>query len=85
MNASVTLEAQHPTSLYLGVSDQEKLISYNDANREVAVLCNHQKTVSRAQEESLERLHQGIGQLETQLVELQSMLRKRKKGKDVRP
>lgn len=29
---------------------------YNGANREVAILCNHQRTVSNAQKDGLQRL-----------------------------
>lgn len=34
-----------------------QVAQYNGANREVAILCNHQRTVSSAQKEGLEKLH----------------------------
>jgi DNA topoisomerase-1 len=34
----------------------EKVLSYNRANRQVAVLCNHQRTVSKAHGAQMERL-----------------------------
>lgn len=39
---------------------------YNGANREVAILCNHQKTVSSAQKEGLEKLHDRLAMLKKQ-------------------
>ena len=32
------------------------MLLYNEANKKVAILCNHQKTVSKAQETALETL-----------------------------
>ncbi|CAN0503352.1 unnamed protein product, partial [Laminaria digitata] len=39
---------------------------YNGANREVAILCNHQRTVSSAQKEGLEKLHDRLAMLNKQ-------------------
>ncbi len=39
---------------------------YNGANREVAILCNHQKTVSSAQKESLGKMQEQLDMLHTQ-------------------
>ena len=39
---------------FMSLSVAEKVLAYNDANRTVAILCNHQKTVSAAQTEGLQ-------------------------------
>lgn len=44
-----------------GLSVAEKVLAYNDANRTVAILCNHQKTVSNAQVEGLQILEDRLG------------------------
>ncbi|KAJ1676636.1 DNA topoisomerase 1, partial [Spiromyces aspiralis] len=38
----------------------EKILAYNRANREVAVLCNHQRTVSKAHEGQMGRINDRI-------------------------
>jgi DNA topoisomerase-1 len=35
---------------------QEKIAAYNKANKDVAILCNHQKTVSKTHAASMEKL-----------------------------
>ena len=35
---------------------QEKLLDYNDANRKVAILCNHKRTVAQSHEGSMQKL-----------------------------
>lgn len=37
-------------------SVQEYLLSYNRANRQVAILCNHQRAVPKSHEKSMENL-----------------------------
>ncbi|CAD7953826.1 unnamed protein product [Amoebophrya sp. A120] len=58
-NASFTLEQQ--LALYdkgkNGSSTQELIAFYNDANRKVAVLCNHQKAVAKTHGEGVEKLN----------------------------
>lgn len=46
--------------------DWLKVAHYNGANREVAILCNHQKTVSSAQKESLGKMQEQLDMLITQ-------------------
>lgn len=43
-----------------------KVALYNGANREVAILCNHQRTVSSAQKEGLEKLQDRLDMLKRQ-------------------
>jgi DNA topoisomerase-1 len=70
-NASITLERELPTAESLsGLSVQDKVISYNAANRQVAILCNHQKTVSKAAEAMFENLNEKLATLKRQRDEL---------------
>jgi DNA topoisomerase-1 len=70
-NASVTLEKELPSAEELaGLSIQEKVVRYNAANREVAILCNHQRTVSKATETMFETLQEKLQILQTQKAEL---------------
>mmetsp|Transcript_27190 Transcript_27190/g.33084 ORF Transcript_27190/g.33084 Transcript_27190/m.33084 type:complete len:200 (-) Transcript_27190:1252-1851(-) len=82
-NASSTLEEQLE-DLDHDIPDQEKLLAYNSANRKVAILCNHQRTVSKAAEASLDKLSGLVELSKRQLEELKSMRKRRKKGKDVK-
>ena len=52
----------------------EKVTEYNNANREVAILCNHQKTVSKAQEATLDSLGEKLETLKRQKKELKKIL-----------
>lgn len=82
-NASITLEKELPSADELeGLTAQEKVMKYNDANREVAILCNHQKTVSNAQLAQFENLYAKVDGLKNQLSDLEewlSMVNKKKK------
>ena len=39
------------------VSVPEQILTYNRANREVAILCNHQRSVPKTHEKSMENLN----------------------------
>jgi DNA topoisomerase-1 len=70
-NASVTLEKELPLAEDLeGLSVQDKVVRYNAANRQVAILCNHQKTVSKAAETMFEGLNDKLNVLKDQLRQL---------------
>ena len=70
-NASITLEKELPDAETLeGMTVSEKITLYNDANRQVAILCNHQKTVSKAQENQFEILNAKLDGLKKQKDEL---------------
>lgn len=72
-NASVTLEEQLPSAEDLeDMSVADKVIKYNAANRMVAILCNHQKTVSKAAETQLETLQEKIVVMGQQKKELEA-------------
>ena len=70
-NASITLEKELPeASALIGLNIQEKLGLYNSANRQVAILCNHQKTVSKAAETMFENLNEKLTQMKDQREKL---------------
>jgi DNA topoisomerase-1 len=69
-NASITLQ-QELERLPVSLSVLEKKNEYDRANRQVAILCNHQKTVSKGVEDSLADMHAKIDRLKAQLGELQ--------------
>jgi DNA topoisomerase-1 len=54
-NASITLQQQLDENTPEG-SEMEKLAAYNKANRMVAVLCNHQRAVSKNHGESMAKM-----------------------------
>ncbi len=55
-NASITFEEQLENRTPKDASVIEKITAYNEANRQVAILCNHQKTVSKTHGASMEKL-----------------------------
>lgn len=83
-NASKTLQSElrkHESSpTWKNLSMPEKVIEYNNANREVAILCNHQKSVSKAQETQLENIGQKIETLKKQKKTLKAILKKLNSG-----
>ena len=52
-NASKTLQDQLDTLTESNASVPEKLLSYNRANRQVALLCNHQRSIPKTFEKSM--------------------------------
>ncbi|CAH0492019.1 unnamed protein product [Peronospora farinosa] len=86
-NASVTLEKELP-----GPSGQEldpkgkmevapKVVLYNDANRKVAILCNHQRTAPKSFDTTLDKMNAQLDQLKDQLKDLKQMQTLISKGK----
>lgn len=60
-NASITFQEQLDLLTPRGdVSVQEKLNAYNKANRMVAILCNHQKSVSKNHSVSMEKMNDKV-------------------------
>ena len=83
-NASKTLQDEvrkHEASpAWKNLSANEKVVEYNSANREVAILCNHQRSVSKAQETALETIGSKLAMLKKQKKELKAMLKRLNKG-----
>ena len=70
-NASVTLQAELEI-LSPDTPLTEKVSEYNRANREVAILCNHQKTVSAGVLKNLGGIKDRVDTLRTQLAALRA-------------
>lgn len=59
-NASITLQNQLSLLTDENMTIPEKLLAYNRANRAVAILCNHQRSVPKGHEKSMENLKEKI-------------------------
>ncbi|EDW06292.2 uncharacterized protein Dmoj_GI21653 [Drosophila mojavensis] len=59
-NASKTLQNQLDLLTDPNASVAEKLLTYNRANRAVAILCNHQRSVPKGHQKSMENLKEKI-------------------------
>lgn len=59
-NASFTLQQQLDQLTNPDDSLSEKILSYNRANRAVAILCNHQRAVPKGHQKSMEKLKEKI-------------------------
>lgn len=59
-NASWTLQQQLNELTRPDESVTEKILSYNRANRAVAILCNHQRAVPKTHEKSMENLKEKL-------------------------
>ncbi|KAM0866745.1 hypothetical protein ACQ4PT_042423 [Festuca glaucescens] len=79
-NASITLDAilnnetEDATLL-------EKITVYQRANKEVAIICNHQRAVSKSHDSQITKLNEKIGELKALRDGLEVDLEKAKKGK----
>ncbi|KAF2288390.1 hypothetical protein GH714_007214 [Hevea brasiliensis] len=79
-NASITLDEK----LYEETEDgdvTEKVVIYQQANKEVAIICNHQRTISKSHGAQMSRLTEKIEELKAALKELKIDLDRAKKGK----
>jgi len=84
-NASYTLEKELPDEEQLeGMSVADKVVAYNAANRKVAILCNHQKTVSKGAIEGLESMNEMFENLKQQRAELVKMKARIDAGKQLK-
>ena len=73
-NASVTLESELE-ELPVETKESDKKSEYDRANREVAILCNHQRTVPKAFTENYSKLEERLSLMNKQLEELRAMAR----------
>merc|ERR1712083_379010 len=99
-NASTTLQSELSKAYHANIGKvtakstlDEKIFFYNWCNMQVAILCNHQRSVSKTHSEQLERMDQGIQDVKDAIEELQEELdikqgkkeerkKKKKKKKD---
>ncbi|KAJ8754999.1 hypothetical protein K2173_015511 [Erythroxylum novogranatense] len=79
-NASITLDGQ----LYEETEEgdvAEKVVVYQQANKQVAIICNHQRTISKSHSAQMSKLTEKIEELKGTLKELKTDLDRAKKGK----
>ncbi|XP_033058049.1 DNA topoisomerase I, mitochondrial isoform X3 [Trachypithecus francoisi] len=75
-NASITLQEQLRALTRAEDSIAAKILSYNRANRAVAILCNHQRATSSTFEKSMQSLQTKIQAKKEQVAEARAELRK---------
>ncbi|KAI7751046.1 hypothetical protein M8C21_032066, partial [Ambrosia artemisiifolia] len=79
-NASITLDDMLNKGIK-GGNVAENVVVYNQANKEVAIICNHQRSVSKSHTAQMMRLNEKIDELKGVLEELETDLARAKKGK----
>lgn len=70
-NASITLQNQLDELTDANASVPEKLLSYNRANRAVAILCNHQRSIPKSHSKSMANLKEKIDTKRDQIKEME--------------
>ncbi|XP_074997163.1 DNA topoisomerase I, mitochondrial isoform X2 [Calonectris borealis] len=75
-NASITLQEQLKALTNSEDNVAGKLLSYNRANRAVAILCNHQRSTPKTFEKSMQNLQTKIDAKKQQVEEAQQELKK---------
>ncbi|XP_067091014.1 DNA topoisomerase I, mitochondrial [Osmerus mordax] len=78
-NASVTLQQQLRELSNMTNNQAEKMLSYNRANRAVAILCNHQRAPPKSFDQSMANLQTKIDARREQLVLAKTNLKEAKK------
>ncbi|KAI1285293.1 DNA topoisomerase 1 [Halotydeus destructor] len=80
-NASITLQRQLDELMKScdETSIPEKLLAYNRANRAVAILCNHQRTVPKAFDKQMENLRIKINEKKDLIIAAEQEKKKAKK------
>lgn len=79
-NASITLDEMLSKETKDG-DVAEKVVVYQKANKEVAIICNHQRSVSKSHTAQMSRLTEKIDELKSILDGLKTDLGRAKKGK----
>lgn len=72
-NASKTMQDQMDLIANEGTVT-EKVMKYNAANRTVAILCNHQRTVSKTHQNSVGKIQEKIKEMEWQKIRMKKMI-----------
>nr|XP_020144624.1 DNA topoisomerase I, mitochondrial isoform X3 [Microcebus murinus] len=83
-NASVTLQEQLQVLTCAEDSIAAKILSYNRANRAVAILCNHQRATPKTFEKSMQNLQTKIKVKKEQLAEARVELKRAKADHETR-
>ena len=71
-NASSTLQDQLDKLTDPDNLESEKILSYNRANRAVAILCNHQRSVPKTHQKSMESLREKIEKKKETIAETET-------------
>ncbi|CAH8332883.1 unnamed protein product [Eruca vesicaria subsp. sativa] len=79
-NASFTLDEQLNEKMGAGDVNQ-KVVVYQQANKKVAIICNHQRAVSKSHSAQIEKLDAKLKELQIGLTELKTNLKRAKEGK----
>uniref|UniRef100_A0A7N0U3E1 DNA topoisomerase I n=2 Tax=Kalanchoe fedtschenkoi TaxID=63787 RepID=A0A7N0U3E1_KALFE len=79
-NASITLDEMLHNDTKEG-DVTHKIVTYQKANKQVAIICNHQRSVSKSHQAQVERLEAKTEELKALVDELQKDLDRAKKGK----
>ncbi|XP_059381304.1 DNA topoisomerase I, mitochondrial isoform X2 [Carassius carassius] len=79
-NASTTLQDQLNKLTTEGMTVEEKILSYNRANRAVAILCNHQRAAPKTFERSMQLLQEKIQKKKEQIEDAKKELKEAKKA-----
>ncbi|XP_052883948.1 DNA topoisomerase 1 beta-like isoform X1 [Gossypium arboreum] len=79
-NASITLDDMLNKETKDG-DVAEKVVIYQRANKEVAIICNHQRSISKSHSAQMSRLTEKINELKGLVKELKTDLDRAKKGK----
>ncbi|XP_046497742.1 DNA topoisomerase I, mitochondrial isoform X2 [Equus quagga] len=79
-NASVTLQEQLRALTRAEDSVAAKILSYNRANRAVAILCNHQRATPKTFEKSMQNLQLKIEAKKKQVAEAKAELKQARAG-----
>jgi len=82
-NASITLEKQLPHEIRHGMTRAEQVMIYNAANREVSILCNHQRSIPKSFEKSFEKLKGKLALKKRQLRDLRKHVKLVREGQKV--
>jgi DNA topoisomerase-1 len=73
-NASITMQEELEKLTDEDATEADKVLAYNRANREVAVLCNHQRAVAKTHGDSVTKLNDKILIMKYDLNELRKAL-----------
>ncbi|XP_051735185.1 DNA topoisomerase I, mitochondrial isoform X3 [Ctenopharyngodon idella] len=79
-NASTTLQDQLNKLTTDDMTVEEKILSYNRANRAVAILCNHQRAAPKTFEKSMQLLQEKIQKKKEQIEDAKKELKEAKKA-----
>ncbi|KAL2085452.1 hypothetical protein ACEWY4_018772 [Coilia grayii] len=84
-NASTTLQDQLNKLTKEDMTLEEKILSYNRANRAVAILCNHQRAAPKTFEKSMQLLQEKIQKKKEQIEAAKKELKTAKKAHKEHP